>query len=92
MAIRGKVSALNGHEYYLGDPKGKAIAFQAGLEKDQYEIVTINDPDDLNGSYQKLFSLVETIKAKYGDCHVIANYTGGTKTMSCKTETRLIGD
>lgn len=71
-----------GHEYYLGDPKGKAIVFQAGLEKDQYEIVTISDPDDLNGSYQKLLRLVETINAKYGDCHVIANYTGGTKTMS----------
>jgi hypothetical protein len=71
-----------GHEYYLSDPKGKAIVFQAGLEKGQYEIVTISDPDDLNGSYQKLLSLVEKIKAKYGDCHVIANYTGGTKTMS----------
>jgi len=70
------------HEYYLGDPKGKAIVFQTGLKKEQYEIVTINDQDDLNGCYQKLLSSVEKINAKYGDCHVIANYTGGTKTMS----------
>jgi hypothetical protein len=70
------------HEYYLGDPKGKAIVFQTGLENGQYEIVTISDPDDLNGCYQKLLSLVEKINAKYGDCHVIGNYTGGTKTMS----------
>ena len=26
-------------EYYLRDPEGKAIVFQAGLEKERYEIV-----------------------------------------------------
>jgi hypothetical protein len=71
-----------GHEYHLGDPKGGAIVFQAGLQKGQYEIITVDDPDDLNGCYQKLLDLAETIRKKYGDCQVIANYTGGTKTMS----------
>ncbi len=71
-----------GHEYHLGDPKGKAIVFQTGLKKGQYEIITVDDPDDLNGCYQKLLDLAETIRKKYGDCQVIANYTGGTKTMS----------
>lgn len=70
------------HEYYLRDHKGKAIVFQAGLEKGRYEIVSVDDPDDLNGCYQKLLELVETVKEKHGDCQVIANYTGGTKTMS----------
>lgn len=62
------------HEYTLGDPKGKAIIFQAGLKREQYEIVTIDDPDDLNGCYLKLQSLATAIKEKFGDCHVLANY------------------
>jgi hypothetical protein len=28
------------HEYPMGDQKGKAIVFQAGLTREQYEIVT----------------------------------------------------
>jgi hypothetical protein len=70
------------HEYPVGDPKGKAIVFQAGLTREQYEIITVDDPDDLNGCYLKLQMLGTAIKEKFGDCHVIANYTGGTKTMS----------
>ncbi len=70
------------HEYPMGNPKGKAIVFQVGLEREQYEIVTVDDPDDLNGCYLKLQQLGTAIKEKFGDCNVIANYTGGTKTMS----------
>ena len=71
-----------GYEYYIGNPKGKAIVFQTKLEKGQYEIVTIDDPDDLNECYEKLLALAETINEKYDNSQVIANYTGGTKTMS----------
>lgn len=71
-----------GHEYYSGNPRGKAIVFQTRLEKGQYEIVFIDDPDDLNECYEKLLSLAETIKEKYDNSQVTANYTGGTKTMS----------
>jgi len=71
-----------GNKYYLGNPKGKAIVFQAGLEKGQYEIVTIDNPDDLNACYQRLLELAEWIEERQEDCQVIANYTGGTKTMS----------
>ena len=71
-----------GHIYHPGDPKGRAIVFQAGLAKEQYEIVTINNPDDLNACYQRLLELAEQIEERHEDCQVIANYTGGTKTMS----------
>jgi len=71
-----------GHTYHPGDPKGRAIAFQAELEQGRYEIVTIDNPDDLNACYQRLLELAERIKARHGDSRVIANYTGGTKTMS----------
>jgi len=71
-----------GHEYNAGNPAGKAIVFQAGLSKEKYEIITVDDPDDLNGCYQKLMGLTLRIAQEHGDCQVIANYTGGTKTMS----------
>jgi hypothetical protein len=70
------------HEYPIGDPKGKAIVFQTGLKREQYEIITVDDPDDLNSCYLKLHQLGLAIKEKFGECSVIANYTGGTKTMS----------
>jgi CRISPR-associated protein (TIGR02710 family) len=71
-----------GYIYHPGDPKGRAIVFQAGLAKEQYEIVTVDNPDDLNACYQKLLELAGRIKEGHGDCQIIANYTGGTKTMS----------
>lgn len=70
-------------------PKGKAIVFQAGLDREHYEIVTVDNPDDLDACYQKLIELTEKIKNICEDCQVTANYTGGTKTMS--TAMALVG-
>ncbi|MFH1939722.1 MAG: TIGR02710 family CRISPR-associated CARF protein [bacterium] len=71
-----------GYEYYIGNPKGKAVVFQVGLSKDKYEIISVDDPDDLNLCYSKLVSLSTSIKKIYPEAQIIANYTGGTKTMS----------
>jgi len=71
-----------GCEHYLGNPKGKAVAFQVGLSKDKYEIVSVDDPDDLNLCYCTLINLSTSIKTIYPEAQIIANYTGGTKTMS----------
>lgn len=71
-----------GNKFHLGDPKGKAIVSQAGLDREHYEIITVENPDDLDACHQKLIELTEKIKNKCEDCQVIANYTGGTKTMS----------
>lgn len=71
-----------GHEFHLGNPKGKSIVVQTGLKEDQYEIITIDDPDDLNKCYSQLVALARSIEEKHPGAQVIANYTGGTKTMS----------
>ena len=71
-----------GYEYHPGNQKGKAVVFQAGLSEDKYEIISVDDPDDLNLCYSTLVSLSKSIKKKYPDAQVISNYTGGTKTMS----------
>ena len=71
-----------GHAYYLGTT-GKSIASRAHLEKSRYEIVTVDDPDDLDDCYEKLLLLTKQIEEVHGgDSQIIANYTGGTKTMS----------
>lgn len=71
------------HEFYLGNPKGKSIAIQTGLDKSQYDIIVVADPDDLNDCYAKLLELANKIDELHGrDLQIVANYTGGTKTMS----------
>ena len=71
-----------GYEYYIGNPKGKAVAFQVGLSKDKYEIVSVDDPDDLNLCYSTLIKISKSIREIYPEAQIIANYTGDTKTMS----------
>lgn len=72
-----------GTEHYIGNPKGKAIVAQARLDTDHYGVVTVDDPDDLDECMQVLKKLSKTIASRHGpDCRIIANYTGGTKTMS----------
>ena len=72
-----------GSEHSLGNPIGKSIALQAGLERNQYEKLLVQDPDDLNECYLKLSQLASSLASRFPeDCLIIANYTGGTKTMS----------
>jgi hypothetical protein len=71
-----------GNEYYLGNSKGKAIVSQVGLSEDKYGIVSVNDPDDLNLCYSTLMKISKLIREIYPEAQIIANYTGGTKTMS----------
>jgi len=75
--------AACGNEQYIGDPKGKAIADQAGIDPSRYEVVAVDNPDDLWECYAAVRELLVGIEEKHGPrCEVIANYTGGTKTMS----------
>jgi hypothetical protein len=72
-----------GENFFIGNPKGPSIVTQTGLSKDQWEIIRVTDPDDLDECYTALLSVKEKIFANYGDaCSIKANYTGGTKTMS----------
>jgi hypothetical protein len=60
-----------------------SIVAQTGLSEDQYTKWTLEDPDNLGICYQRLGELRGTIRQTFGrESHVVANYTGGTKTMS----------
>ncbi|WP_083774258.1 TIGR02710 family CRISPR-associated CARF protein [Ammonifex degensii] len=70
-------------EIPLGNPKGESIVRQLQLPPGSYEKVEVDDPDDLASCYRKLIELENRIRERFGpDAEVIANYTGGTKTMS----------
>ncbi|MGQ9533198.1 MAG: TIGR02710 family CRISPR-associated CARF protein [Desulfotomaculales bacterium] len=67
----------------LGNPEGEAIVHRLGLAPDAYEKVEVEDPDDLATCYRALVEAEGEIARRFGpDAEVIANYTGGTKTMS----------
>lgn len=55
-----------GNEQYLGNPKGKAITVQAGLDTSRYEIVAVGNPDDLGECYAAVRGLLAGIEEKHG--------------------------
>lgn len=78
-----KVQCECGKMVPLGNPKGKAIVYQLGLEKECYEKIEVDEPDDLKGCFDALSVVEKKIAERFGDdVEVIANYTGGTKSMS----------
>ncbi|HHY39323.1 MAG TPA: TIGR02710 family CRISPR-associated protein [Clostridia bacterium] len=67
----------------VGNPRGEAIVSRLGLPTGTYEKVEVEDPDDLTACYSSLQHVDKSITARFGPhTEVIANYTGGTKTMS----------
>jgi hypothetical protein len=55
---------------------------QTGLKRDQYSIVELTDPDSLNLGYAEIKARLIEAAAARGDWRKIADYTGGTKTMT----------
>ncbi len=54
----------------------------AGLKDGQYEIIQIDEIDDLSICYKTSYELIQKLHNEYPDCRIIVDYTGGTKTMS----------
>ncbi len=81
--LRKSTCPACGTEHYIGEPTGKSIAARTGLDRTRYTVVTVEDPDDLNECHEALMVLAKRVEEEHGhDCRVVANYTGGTKTMS----------
>lgn len=65
----------------LGDPRGANIVTQAGLSEGRYEIVDLSEPDSLSYCYRVMRQTLSQLAATHADTRLIADYTGGTKTM-----------
>ncbi|RLB10913.1 MAG: TIGR02710 family CRISPR-associated protein [Deltaproteobacteria bacterium] len=87
---KGSQRAVDGQgkpckEYMEGKETSKpSIVEQTELEKELYEKWELSDPDSLAHCYERLLELAKEIRKRFGakNPRIIANYTGGTKTMS----------
>ncbi|MFN3763601.1 MAG: TIGR02710 family CRISPR-associated CARF protein, partial [Anaerolineae bacterium] len=61
-----------------GEP---SIVAQTGLTEGQYEVVELEDPDDLPGLYEVCIKKLRDLRQQYPDAQCIADYTGGSKSM-----------
>lgn len=66
----------------LGDPKGANILTQTGLKEHQYEILELDEPDDLPACYTRVRTALARLREDHTDWRLLADYTGGTKTMT----------
>jgi len=64
-----------------GEMKSSIVA-QTGLEKENFKIIKISQIDDLNDCYIKSGEVIQEIRKNDPAAAIIADYTGGTKSMS----------
>ena len=65
----------------LDEPNILTLA-DVAKEGEKYEIIKITDFDDFNGCYRCSLDVLRTIRNEFPDAEIIADYTGGTKSMS----------
>jgi len=61
---------------------GPSIVAQTGLADSQYAIRPVNDPDSLQECYAVIQGVLREAVENNPNCRYVADYTGGTKTMS----------
>lgn len=69
----------------LRHPDKPNILTQVGIdpsENEKYEIIEIDDVDNPNACYEICNDLISDIRKKYPSVEIIADYTGGTKSMT----------
>lgn len=67
------------------------IPTQAGLAEDAYEVLRV-PPDDLEGAYQPIRRAIDGLAERYPGCRILADYTGGTKTMTAALVMAAVDD
>lgn len=71
-----------------GPSQGGSLDFVAryadlvGLPAERYELLELDDPDDLVATYQAVGERIETLRHRFPEAQLIADYTAGTKSMS----------
>lgn len=61
------------------------IPKQAGLDErfdPNRDLILVQEPDDLSECYQKASSGIQSLQQEFPDAQIMADYTGGTKSMS----------
>jgi len=80
---------------HCGKPSGEkrdSIVCQAELEKSSYKILKINCFDEFDKCYMQSVEVFNEIRANNPDAIIIADYTGGTKSMSAGLASAAVDD
>ena len=78
---KGTYTVVDGEGSACGDGRPNIVT-QAHLRKDQYKIHIVEDPDDLDACYTDLNAVLAGLKESYPRARILADYTGGTKSLS----------
>lgn len=77
---RGSRTMVDGKGNVCGE--APSIVAQTGLRPEQYEVVELAEPDSLPDCYGAMRAAMGRLAADRADWRRLADYTGGTKTMS----------
>jgi len=64
------------------EEENPSIVAQTGLRPEQYRVEEVEDPDDLPALYEVCVKALRELRDQYPDARHIADYTGGSKSMS----------
>jgi hypothetical protein len=82
---KGSLSTVNDAgtpcKSYQSEDKPSIVA-QAGLKPGQFTVEPVDEPDSLEACYTAARKALSFLQEKYPDHRYVADYTGGTKTMS----------
>ncbi len=78
--ITGKGNVIKAHPYDQ-TPSLPNIPAQVGLTVDQFEICPVPS-DDLDEAFRAISTALTELKQRFPDAEYVADYTGGTKTMT----------
>lgn len=68
--------------FHLGDPSGANIVTQTGLSDTAWEPLILDEPDAFSRCYAQTYTGLTRLAENHPDWRLIADYTGGTKTMT----------
>jgi CRISPR-associated protein (TIGR02710 family) len=89
VAGEGKVIKSNPK---LEKPDLPNVATQTGLLSERYEVLKIQNFDSLQDCYSVAHSILERLRSENPDAKIVADYTGGTKSMTAGLALAAVDD
>ncbi len=86
--ITGKGKIIKKH-FRDDKPTLLNIPSQAGLDPDRYEVILV-PTDDLGGAFKVICEALSNLAVRYPGARYLADYTGGTKTMTAALVTAAL--
>jgi len=80
---KGSYRVVEGRGMVCGDDRANILTqTEIPENSEQYEIIKIDDFDNFNSCYKRSLETLRNIRDRFPDAEIIADYTGGTKSMS----------